>query len=274
MRATARMTDVSRMTVEKLMRDLGTVCAEYQDKHLRNLRCRRLECDEIWSFIYAKKRTVPRAKSAPREAGDVWTWVAFDADTKLVPTWLIGARDAHAAHYFMTDLASRLRHRVQITTDGHRPYLEAVESAFGMDVDFAQLITIYGTDHEAETRYSPSVCKGTVANVVTGDPNPDLISTSYVERQNLTMRMSIRRFTRLTNAFSKKLEMHASAVAIHFMNYNFCRIHKTLRATPAMAAGVRKHLWRVSDLVSLLEASEPKPGPRGPYRPRQPKISN
>ena len=252
LRATARMTGVARMTVEKLLRDLGAACAQYQDEHLRNLTCRRIECDEIWSFVYAKQKNVERAKNAPEGAGDVWTWTAIDADTKLVPSWRIGPRDLATAYDFMHDLAERLRHRVQLTTDGHRPYLEAVESAFNLDVDYAMLQKIYGAD-DTEKRYSPARCKGAVPHVVTGEPDPKHISTSYVERQNLTMRMSIRRFTRLTNAFSKKLEMHAHSVALHFMHYNFVKIHSSLRTTPAQAADVTDRLWEISDLVALLE---------------------
>ena len=253
LRGTARMTGVARMTVEKLLRDLGATCAQYQDEHLRNLNCRRIECDEIWSFVYAKQKNVERAKNAPEAAGDVWTWTAIDADTKLVPSWLIGTRDLGTAYTFMHDLADRLSNRVQLTTDGHRPYLEAVESAFGEDIDFAQLIKVYGADPEAEKRYSPAKCLGCNTKTITGEPNPKLVSTSYVERQNLTMRMSMRRFTRLTNAFSKKVEMHAHSVALHFMYYNFVKIHQSLRMTPAMAAGVTDRLWEIDDVVDLLE---------------------
>ena len=244
------------MTVEKLLRDLGAACARYQDEHLRNLTCRRIECDEIWSFVYAKEKNVERAKSAPEVAGDVWTWTAIDADTKLVPSWLIGPRDAGSAYTFMMDLASRLRWRVQLTTDGLTSYLSAVEDAFGADIDYAMLVKIYGSDPDAEKRYSPAKCLGCDVKTVTGQPNPKLISTSYVERQNLTMRMSMRRFTRLTNAFSKKVEMHAHSVALHFMHYNFVKVHQSLRITPAMAAGVTDRLWEIEDLVGLLEAVE------------------
>ena len=252
LRGTARMTGVARMTVEKLLRDLGAACARYQDEHLRNLNCRRIECDEIWTFVYTKQKNVERAKNAPGVAGDVWTWTAIDADSKLVPSWLIGTRDLGTAYTFMHDLADRLSNRVQLTTDGHRPYLEAVESAFGEDIDFAQLIKIYGYDPEAEKRYSPAKCLGTNVKTITGEPNPKHVSTSYVERQNLTMRMSMRRFTRLTNAFSKKVEMHAHSVALHFMYYNFVKIHQSLRTTPAQAAGVTDRLWELEDLVDLL----------------------
>ena len=254
LRATARITGVARMTVEKLLRDLGTACAQYQDEHLRNLTCRRIECDEIWSFVYAKEKNVERAKSAPEVAGDVWTWTAIDADSKLVPSWLIGTRDAGSAYTFMMDLASRLRSRVQLTTDGLTAYLSAVEDAFGAEIDYAMLVKIYGSDPEAEKRYSPAKCLGCDVKTVTGQPNPKHISTSYVERQNLTMRMSMRRFTRLTNAFSKKVEMHAHSVALHFMHYNFVKIHSTLRTTPAQAAGVTERLWEIEDLVALLES--------------------
>ena len=252
LRGTARMTGVARMTVEKLLRDLGAACAKYQDEHLRNLRCRRIECDEIWSFIGAKQKNVQPDKAD--QWGDVWTWVALDADSKLVPSWMIGPRDLGSAYTFMHDLAERLSHRVQLTTDGHKPYLEAVESAFGVEIDYAQLIKIYGTDRENEARYSPAHCKGAVTKFVTGNPNPKHISTSYIERQNLTMRMHMRRFTRLTNAFSKKVEMHAHAVALHFMYYNFVKVHQSLRMTPAMAAGVTNRLWEIEDLVGMLES--------------------
>ena len=253
LRATARITGVARMTVEKLLRDLGAACAQYQDEHLRNLTCRRIECEEIWSFVYTKQKNVERAKNAPEVAGDVWTLTAIDADTKLVPSWLIGTRDLATAYDFIHDLAGRLQHRVQLTTDGHVPHLEALESAFGLDIDYAMLVKIYGSD-PAEKRYSPAMCLGCAVKTVTSQPNPKHIPTSYVERQNLTMRMSMRRFTRLTNAFSKKVEMHAHSLALHFMHYNFVKIHSTLRTTPAQAAGVTDRLWEVSDLVVLLEA--------------------
>ena len=268
-RATARTADVSKNTVVKLMIDAGKVCAEYQDKALRNLRCGRIEVDEIWSFVYAKQKNVPRAKSAPPEAGDVWTWAAICADSKLVPSWLIGDRTGATAIEFMDDLRSRLANRIQLTSDGHKAYLEAVEGAFGGDVDYAQLIKLYGSEGGmSEVRYSPAKCTGIRKRMVEGNPNKGLISTSYAERQNLTMRMCIRRFTRLTNAFSKKIVNHAYAVALHFMYYNFCRIHKTLRVTPAMAAGVTDRLWEISDIVQLVEDAAPNPGPRGPYKKR------
>ena len=255
-RATARMTDVSKPTILKLIADLGPVCAAYQNDTLRELGCRRLECDEIWQFVYAKQKNVQGAKRAPKVAGDVWTWVAIDADSKLVPTWRIGPRDAITAHAFMTDLADRLKHRVQLTTDGLQAYVEAVEDAFGMEIDYAQLIKIYGADAESERRYSPVVCQSCVVKEIQGEPDPKRISTSYIERQNLTMRMSMRRYTRLTNGFSRKLENHAAATAIHFMHYNFARIHRTIRMSPAMAAGVTETLWTVRDIVGLLEERE------------------
>lgn len=253
LRATARMTGVARMTIEKLLRDLGRACAAYQAETLVNLTCRRVQCDEIWSFCYAKRKNVtPKIAEQHPNAGDVWTWTAIDADSKLVLSWLVGDRDAGSAYTFMQDVASRLAHRVQLTTDGHRPYLEAVEASFGMDVDFATLQKLYGADAEDEKRYSPAKCIGVDCKIIQGDPDPRHISTSYVERQNLTMRMHMRRFTRLTNAFSKKVEMHAHAVALHFMHYNFVRIHKTLKVTPAMAAGVTGKLWEIAALVALL----------------------
>ena len=251
-RATVRMTGVAKNTIVKLLVDLGADCAKYQDEHLRNLSCKRIECDEIWSFVYAKQKNVERAKNAPEAAGDVWTWTALDADSKLVPTWLIGTRDLGTAYTFMHDLADRLSNRVQLTTDGHRPYLEAVESAFGEEIDFAQLVKVYGSDPEAEKRYSPAKCLGTNVKTITGEPNPKHVSTSYVERQNLTMRMSMKRFARLSNGFSRKLENHSATVALYFMYYNFARIHQTLRTTPAQAAGVTEKLWDIEDIVGLL----------------------
>lgn len=256
LRATARLADVALNTVSKLFVDAARACATYQDRTLRNLPCKRVQLDEIWSFVYAKAKNVPTARNAPPSAGDAWTWVAIDADTKLVPSWHIGTRDGYVAEVFVRDLASRLANRVQITTDGHRPYLEAVEGAFGADVDYAVLQKIYGPSSEGQRRYSPAECVGIQERVIEGNPDPKHISTSYVERQNLTMRMSIRRFTRLTNAFSKKLENHAHAVALHYMHYNFARIHKTLRITPAMAAGVTDRVWDVMDIVGVLETWE------------------
>ncbi len=246
--ATVRMTGVAKHTILKLLTDLGAACIDYQDRSLRNLTCKRIQCDEIWQFCYAKEKNVPEDKKGQFGFGDVWTWVAIDADTKLVPTFALGRRDAHAAKIFIDDLAARLAHRIQLTTDGLRVYLEAVEGAFGADVDYAQLVKLYGASQE-ETRYSPAECIGCETSIVTGNPKAQHISTSYVERQNLTMRMGMRRFTRLTNGFSKKIENHFYAVAIHFMHYNFCRVHKTLRVTPAMEAGVTDHVWTIAEML-------------------------
>ncbi|MDX6272024.1 MAG: hypothetical protein QOD28_3247 [Acidobacteriota bacterium] len=251
-RATVRMTGVAKNTIVKLLEDLGTACANYQDEAMRNLPCRRIECDEIWSFCHSKKKNVAPEHQGILGFGDVWTWVAIDADTKLVPCWHVGNRDARAAEQFMNDLAGRLANRVMLTTDGHRAYLEAVESAFGSQIDYAMLVKIYG-HAQNEVRYSPAECIGSHAQVITGDPFPPMISTSIVERQNLTMRMSMRRFTRLTNGFSKKLENHMHAIALHYMYYNFARIHRSLRCSPAMEAGISKTLWSISDIVALMD---------------------
>ena len=252
--ATVRMTGVAKNTILKLLDELGPVCSEYQNSVMRNLKCKRIQCDEIWQFCYAKEKNVPADKKGQFGFGDVWTWVAIDADTKLIPTFMLGNRDSHTARVFMDDLASRLANRVQLTTDGLRVYLEAVEGAFGSEIDYALLIKVYGASQE-ETRYSPAECIECITNIVTGAPAAKHISTSYIERQNLTMRMGMRRFTRLTNGFSKKVENHAHAVALHFMHYNFCRVHKTLRVTPAMEAGIAEHVWSLEEVVSLLERS-------------------
>ena len=271
-RSTVRITGFSKNTVTKLLLAMAIVCADYQDKAFRNLTCKRLQLDEIWSFCYAKQKNVPADKQGEFGYGDVWTWTAIDADTKLIPSWFVGRRDAGCATAFVQDLASRLAHRVQITTDGHKPYLVAVEDAFGSDVDYATLHKLYGkSPFESETRYSPAQCIGINMATITGDPDPGHISTSYVERQNLTMRMQMRRFTRLTNGFSKKVQNHAAAIALYFMYYNFCRLHQTLRVTPAMEAGVSDHVWTVEEMVELLEAVEPNGKERGPYKK---KISN
>jgi IS1 family transposase len=263
LRATARLADVSFNTVTKLLVDIGHATADYQDRTLRNLKCKRIQCDEIWAFVYAKEKNVPEDKKGHFGFGDVWTWTAIDADTKLVPSFLVGTRTARSAAMFIDDLKSRLANRVQLTTDGHKAYLTAVEGAFGADVDYAMLQKIYESSQE-ETRYSPAKCVGCEVKKVQGNPDPDHISTSYIERQNLTMRMGMRRFTRLTNAFSKKVENHAYQVALHFMHYNFARIHKTLRVTPAMEAGISDHIWSIDEIVALLP--EPAFGPRGPYK--------
>jgi len=255
-RATVRMTGIAKNTIQKLVLDLGAACAAYADAHLRGLPCRRIECDEVWAFCYAKAKNVPDDKRGRFGFGDVWTWVAMDADTKLICSWLVGTRDAGCAYEFMRDLASRLRHRVQLTTDGHRPYLMAVEDAFGSDIDYATLIKLYGQPVEEARRYSPARIISAQAAVIAGNPDPKHISTSYIERQNLTVRMSMRRFTRLTNGFSKKIDNHTAAVALHYLHYNFCRVHQSLRVTPAMEAGVSDHVWSVAELVGLLSDSK------------------
>jgi IS1 family transposase len=256
-RATVRMTGVAKDTVTKLLARVGQACAEYQNKTLRNLPCKKVQCDEIWSFCYAKEKNVPLELRGKFGFGDVWTWTALCADSKIVPCWRVGDRDAWNAQHFMYDLASRLANRVQLTTDGHRVYLQAVDLAFGNDIDYAMLVKLYSSDRgKGEQRYSPAQCTGAIPTVITGNPKPRHISTSFVERQNLTMRMQMRRFTRLTNAFSKKLENHEHAIALHFMHYNFCRIHQTLRVTPAMAAGVSDHVWEIVDIVVLLAQAE------------------
>lgn len=252
-RATCRMTDTAKGTVLKLLADVGKAYKEYQDKVLRDLPCKKIQCDEIWSFCYAKDKNVPEEKQGKFGYGDIYTWTAICADTKLVPCWFIGRRDYLSARLFIQDLAKRLVGRVQLTTDGHRAYLQAVEDAFGKDIDYSQLIKLYGLDRDSEVKYSPAQCNGTIKEKIQGNPDPKYVSTSYVERQNLTMRMSMRRFTRLTNAFSKKVENLGHAVALHFMYYNFCRIHQTLRVTPAMEAGVTDHLWDIEDILALLK---------------------
>jgi IS1 family transposase len=253
LRAITRLSGISRTTLLKLLEDAGQAFSDYQDRILVNLPCKRVQVDEAWAFCYAKQKNVAKAKAAPDGAGDIWTWVGIDADTKLVPSWYVGARDSQAAMTFMDDLAPRLANRVQLTSDGHKPYLEAVEGAFGGDIDYAVLVKIYGTAPEGQRRYSPAICTGAVKTRIEGNPDPKHVSTSYVERQNLNIRMGNRRMTRLTNAFSKKAENHAHMMAIYFMHYNFVRIHQTLKVTPAMAAGVTPKLWEMSDLVKVLE---------------------
>jgi IS1 family transposase len=251
LRAASRLADVSINTVYKLLVDAGEACSAYQDTAFRDLPCKRLQLDEIWSFVYAKERNLPFAQKAPETAGDVWTWVAICADTKLVPSWRVGDRSGTTAIEFVCYLSKRLANRVQITTDGHRAYLEAVEAGFGADVDYAQLIKLYGEVPHPAGRYSPAQIQGTKTFCCSGDPDPKHISTSYVERQNLTMRMSMRRFTRLTNGFSKKIENHVHAISLHYMHYNFVRIHRSLRITPAMAAGVSDRLWNIGNIAEL-----------------------
>jgi len=272
LRSVSRMTGIARNTITKLLVDLGEACMQYHDAHVRNVRVRRLQCDEIWAYVGAKQKNASPEKKETGW-GDVWTWVGLDADTKLVVSYLVGGRGAVWAKDFMDDCASRIKGRLRVTTDGHKAYLEAVEGAFGMDVDFATLQKIYGASEETEKRYSPAKCIGCESKVVMGNPDPRHISTSYVERQNLTMRMNIRRFTRLTNAFSKKLDNHGYAVALHFMYCNFVRIHQTLRVTPAMEAGLADHAWTIQELVAMGDAAMPKPGKRGPYK-KAGEISN
>jgi IS1 family transposase len=253
-RATVRMTGVAKNTVVKLLNDLGAACAKYHHDRVRHVRpARRIQCDEIWAFVGAKKKNVTPEQKA-QGWGDVWTWTAIDADSKLCISYLVGGRDAGWAAEFMHDIAGRIDHRIQLTTDSHKSYLEAVEGAFGLDIDYAMLQKIYGAPNiEDQRKYSPATCIGSDMKVVSGNPDPKHVSTSYVERQNLTMRMSMRRFTRLTNGFSKKVENLEHAVALHFMHYNFCRVHQTLRVTPAMEAGLANHVWTLEELVGLLE---------------------
>ncbi|MHB8885074.1 MAG: IS1 family transposase [Methylovirgula sp.] len=267
-RAVTRLTGASKNTVTKLLIDAGKACMAYHDANVRNVKAKRIQVDEIWSFTYAKQKNVAAAKAAPEGAGDTWTWTAIEADTKLIVSYFVGGRDGECAIAFMDDLRSRLANRVQLTSDGHKAYLEAVEGAFGGDVDYAQLVKIYGASPEsAKGRYSPAECTGARKERIEGSPDPAYVSTSYVERQNLTMRMHMRRFTRLTNAFSKKVENHAYAVALHMMYYNFVRIHAKLRMSPAMAAGVSDRLWEVADIVALIERAESAPAKvRGPYK--------
>jgi IS1 family transposase len=263
LRATARMCDVAFNSVLNLLPRIGMVCAEYQDRTLTGLKCKRIQVDECWSFCYAKEKNVPAEKKGKFGFGDVWTWVAIDADTKLVPSFMVGNRDAKSAMMFIDDLAGRLASRVQLTSDGLRVYLEAIEGAFGSEIDYAQLIKTYAASQE-ETRYSPAVCTSCEPKPVMGHPHPKHISTSFVERANLSMRMGMRRFTRLTNAFSKKVENHAYMVALYYMHYNFAKIHGTLRCTPAMEAGIANHIWEIEEIAALLP--EPTFGPRGPYK--------
>jgi IS1 family transposase len=251
-RATSRMTGIAKGTVIKLLADLGKACAEYQDKVFGNLKCSKIQCDEIWAFVYAKEKNVPEDKKGQFGYGDVWTFTALDEETKLVPTWHIGRRDLQDATIFMKDLAGRLKNKVQLTTDGHKMYLEAVEDAFGSEIDFSQLVKIYGKSEESQTRYSPAKCIGAEKIKINGTPKDEDVSTSYVERQNLSMQMGMRRFTRLTNGFSKKALNLFYAESLYFMHYNFCRIHQTLRMTPAMKAGATDRLWDIEDILALL----------------------
>jgi len=266
-RATVRMTGVAKNTIVKLLAEVAEVCSAYQDKTLRNLPCKKIQCDEIWSFCYAKDKNVPREKRGKFGFGDVWTWTALCADTKLIVSWRVGDRDAWAAQNFMYDLASRLANRVQLTSDGHKAYLDAVDLAFGNDIDYAMLVKLYGAVRDKEATYSPAKVISCRAVPIIGEPDAEHISTSYVERHNLSMRMSMRRFARLTNAFSKKVEHHIAALSLYFLYYNFCRVHQTLRVTPAMEAGITDHVWETEEIMDLLP--EPEFGPRGPYNKRE-----
>lgn len=266
MRSISRVADVSINTVSKLLVEAGEACLTLHDETVRNVKASRIQCDEIWSFCHAKQKNVATAKAAPEGAGDVWTWTALDADTKLIVSFYVGDRSGESAMVLMDDLQVRLANRVQLTTDGHKAYLEAVEGAFGSDVDFAQLVKLYGPTITAPGRYSPAECIGARKQLVEGNPDIAHVSTSYVERQNLTMRMSMRRFTRLTNGFSKKLDNHIHALALYFVFYNFTRIHKTLRTSPAMAAGITDRLWSLEDVIAKIDELVPAPKARGPYR--------
>ena len=270
MRSVSRITGVSFNTVAKLLVDAGNACSEYHDRVVRNVKARRVQVDEIWAFCYAKEKNVPFAKSAPDGAGDVWTWTAIDSDSKMILAYEVGDRSGVTAMAFMDDLKDRLANRVQLTSDGHRVYLDAVERVFGADVDFSQLVKLYGPAPD-DHRYSPGECTGTKRQRIIGNPDYSKISTSHVERHNLTMRMSMRRFTRLTNAFSKRIEKHFYMLALYMIYYNFCRIHRTLGTSPAMAARITGKLRDVEWIVDLIDAREPKAMKRGPYRPR---ISN
>jgi IS1 family transposase len=271
MRAISRVTGVSINTVTKLLEDAGEACAAYHDEHVRNVKARKIQCDEIWAFCYSKQRNVPTAKAAPEDAGDVWTWTALETQSKLIVSYVSGGRDSEYAMALMDDLRSRLADRVQLTTDGHRAYLEAVEGAFGDDIDYAMLVKLYGEAPERmKGRYSPAECLGTRKTKITGSPEREHVSTSYVERQNLTMRMSMRRFTRLTNAHSKKLANHHHAQALYFMYYNFARVNQAVRMSPAMAAGIETRLWGLEDIVALIDARAEAPKRPDSYR----KISN
>jgi IS1 family transposase len=254
LRSTSRMTGCSINTVTKLLVDVGRACAEYQDKAFHNLNCKRIQCDEIWNFCYCKEKNVPEEHKGELGYGDVYTWTAMCADSKIIPSFLVGRRDSECAKVFINDLASRLKNRIQLTTDGYKIYLEAIENAFGGEIDYAMLVKVYESMPSGEQRkYSPSEYIGTEVKRISGNPDKKHISTSFVERQNLTMRMSMRRFTRLTNGFSKKVENLFYSVAIHFMYYNFCRIHKSLRVTPAMEAGITDHVWSLEEIIALMD---------------------
>ncbi|WP_292051245.1 IS1 family transposase [Mesorhizobium sp.] len=270
MRSISRVADVSINTVSKLLVDAGKFCADLHEREVRDVKAKRVQCDEIWSFVGAKAKNVSAMKLPVDGAGDVWTWTALDSYSKLIISWLVGGRDGEYALAFMDDVKDRLANRVQLTTDGHRAYLNAVEEAFGADIDYAMLVKQYGEPEgkavPQERRYSPAVCTGATKTRFEGSPDLAHVSTSHVERQNLTMRMQMRRFTRLTNAFSKKFENHVHMVALYTVWYNFIRIHKTLKTSPALAAGVSQTLWSMDDLCEKMDAIAPKPGKRGPYK--------
>jgi IS1 family transposase len=280
MRSISRVCDVSINTVSKLLIDAGKACAAFHDEHVRNVKAARIQCDEIWSFCYSKQANAPHTISRQEDRGDIWTWTAIDADSKLIVTWHVGRRDGDAAYEFMSDLKDRLANRVQLTSDGFAAYRDAVGGTFGSeDVDYAQLVKLYGQSAEgsrrtAERRYSPAVCLGARKQEVFGNPDKTHVSTSYAERQNLTMRMSMRRFTRLTNGFSKKGENHCHMVALYTVWYNFVKMHKALRMTPALASGMTDKLWSMADIAEMIDATLPKPGPRGPYKKQADQISN
>lgn len=269
MRAISRITGVSLNTVSKLLIDAGIACAKFHDEAVRGVKASRIQCDEIWSFCYAKAKNVPTAKAAPERAGDVWTWTALDSDSKLIVSYLVGGRDSEYAMAFMDDLRDRLANRVQLTTDGHKAYLQAVEEAFGADIDYAQLVKLYGEGSRTEARYSPAVCVGARKDAITGRPDRAHVSTSHVERSNLSLRMHNRRFTRLTNAHSKKFDNHCHMIALYTVWYNFARINSAVKMAPAMAAGISPRLWEMADIVKLIDDAAGQPKKRGPYKKRQ-----
>ena len=276
MRSITRLTGISKNTAAKLLADAGDACLSIHDENVRNVKAKRIQCDEIWSFCQMKEKNVPEGVKGTYGIGDVYTWTEIDPDTKLIASWFVGKRSAEYAHEFIGDLKDRLAHRVQLMTDGHKAYLQAVEDAFGADIDYAMLVKLYGESshgYSAERKYSPAECFGSIKGVVCGKPDMAHVSTSHVERQNLTMRMGMRRFTRLTNGFSKKIENHIHALAIYFVHYNFVRVHSTTRVTPAMAAGLTDHLWSLDDVVALMEANEQAPKKRGPYKKAAKQIS-
>lgn len=267
MRSVSRLADVSINTVTKLLIEAGVACAKYHDENVRNVKAKRVQCDEIWSFCYAKKKNVETAKAAPEFAGDVWTWTALDSESKLIISYLVGGRDSDYALEFMEDIAARVSNRIQMTTDGHKAYMEAVEDSFAGDIDYAQLVKLYGkTSESAKGRYSPAECTGSFKRKMNGNPDLQYVSTSHVERMNLSIRMGNRRFTRLTNAFSKKIDNHIHMLSLYFLHYNFCRIHKTIKVSPAMQAGLTDTLHDVEWIVSLIDDLPTKSKKRGPYK--------